>query len=353
MDRPAVAVPHARSSATDAGILAEVGRPVGDLRRITDFAAAGEALTDAYAPHQLHPVGHDAALNMGLWSSELPGLGLGYVTVDVDGDMSLTCRPPRPYQLFCLAARGHVGIALGRDHPPVGGTSAAVLGPSKLMNFQRWSPGCRLVTARIDSSELQDVLAAMLGRPVTRPLEFEPSMDLASPESAPFLRALRLLRADLRRPDAVTADPVMAAGLARLLMTGLLLAQPHNYSGEVTGPARPAAPAAIRRAVEFIDSTSAQITTVADVAAAASLSVRALQDGFRRHVGVAPMTYLRDVRLDRVHADLRASDPSVTTAAAIARRWGFWHYGRFAAAYRTRYGIAPAETLAGATTRQR
>ena len=34
-----------------------------------------------------------------------------------------------------------------------------------------------------------------------------------------------------------------------------------------------------------------------------------------------------------------------TTVNAIAARWGFTHRGRFAAAYRNRYGQSPATTL--------
>jgi AraC-like DNA-binding protein len=59
------------------------------------------------------------------------------------------------------------------------------------------------------------------------------------------------------------------------------------------------------------------------------------------------MTYLRRVRMARVHEDLVAADPHLTTATIIARRWGFGHYGRFAAEYLRRYGRKPSETLKG------
>jgi AraC-like DNA-binding protein len=40
-----------------------------------------------------------------------------------------------------------------------------------------------------------------------------------------------------------------------------------------------------------------------------------------------------------------AADPFTTTATAVARKWGFGHYGRFAADYRRRFGHKPSETL--------
>jgi transcriptional regulator GlxA family with amidase domain len=99
--------------------------------------------------------------------------------------------------------------------------------------------------------------------------------------------------------------------------------------------------------LELIESRPAEIETVADIAATVGLSVRALDDGFRRYVGTSPMTYLRDVRIARAHEDLIAAEPDMTTATAVARKWGFGHYGRFAADYRQRFGRKPSQTLRG------
>jgi transcriptional regulator GlxA family with amidase domain len=77
--------------------------------------------------------------------------------------------------------------------------------------------------------------------------------------------------------------------------------------------------------------------------------VRSLQEGFRRHLGSAPMAYLQQERLVRAHQTLRQADPVCVTVSAVAHRWGFAHLGRFASAYRTRFGEPPSETLRRAT----
>ncbi len=56
------------------------------------------------------------------------------------------------------------------------------------------------------------------------------------------------------------------------------------------------------------------------------------------------MRYLRQVRLDRAHDDLTQAHGSV---ADIAYHWGFTNLGRFARAYRDRFGEFPAATLDG------
>lgn len=63
---------------------------------------------------------------------------------------------------------------------------------------------------------------------------------------------------------------------------------------------------------------------------------------------MSPMSYLRDARLRRADAELRAAVPPDDTVAAIARRWGFAHLGRFAAAYEARFGQPPGRTLLAA-----
>ena len=104
-------------------------------------------------------------------------------------------------------------------------------------------------------------------------------------------------------------------------------------------------PRAIRRVVDAIHDEPERPFTVADLAGIAGMSVRSLQEGFRRHVGCAPMSYLQHERLLRARESLRRADPLRVTVAAVAHRWGFAHLGRFASAYRARFGQSPSETL--------
>ena len=105
-------------------------------------------------------------------------------------------------------------------------------------------------------------------------------------------------------------------------------------------------PAVVRRAVDYIDAHADLPLTLGDIAQAAGIGVRALQEAFRRHRGTTPTAYLRSARLERVHRELQAADPAHgATVAAIAARWGFAHRGRFAVAYQQAYGRPPQQTL--------
>jgi AraC-like DNA-binding protein len=144
-------------------------------------------------------------------------------------------------------------------------------------------------------------------------------------------------------------QPLVASTAAQHLAAGVLAAFPTTASTDPTATDRnDARPATLRRALAYIDDHAGEPVTVADIAAAAHVTVRALQYAFRRHLDTTPLAHLRRVRLAHAHDDLRAADPlDGTTVTDVAARWGFFHAGRFAGLYRSAYGHPPHRTLAG------
>jgi transcriptional regulator GlxA family with amidase domain len=94
-----------------------------------------------------------------------------------------------------------------------------------------------------------------------------------------------------------------------------------------------------------ISDLSCNHSTVADIAAAAFVTMRAVQLAFRKHIGTTPTGYLRRVRLDHARRDLVSGDPARETVTAVAYRWGFPSPSRFAAYYREAYGVLLSHTL--------
>ena len=98
-------------------------------------------------------------------------------------------------------------------------------------------------------------------------------------------------------------------------------------------------------AVAFIEERARDDIGVADIAAAAFVTVRAVQLAFRHDLDTTPLQYLRQVRLERAHEELLAADPGRTTVTAVAADWHFTNASRFSAYYRAVYGVPPAQTL--------
>ncbi|MFI6762664.1 AraC family transcriptional regulator [Micromonospora sp. NPDC050417] len=140
--------------------------------------------------------------------------------------------------------------------------------------------------------------------------------------------------------QASTTDLVAIAALSTFPNTTMTL-EPARDSDQV-------APTALRRAVAYIGAHAAEPITLTDIATAARVGPRALQQAFTRHYDTTPTNYLRRIRLEHAHRQLQSADATRgDTVASIARRWGFAHPGRFAVAYRRQFGRTPHQTLRG------
>ncbi|WP_367118319.1 helix-turn-helix domain-containing protein [uncultured Microbacterium sp.] len=78
---------------------------------------------------------------------------------------------------------------------------------------------------------------------------------------------------------------------------------------------------------------------------AADVSVRTVQEGFRKHLGTTPHEYVRNARLHAVRTALQKTDRGQTTVAETARRFGFIYPSRFPRDYLQRFGEHPSQTL--------
>ncbi|QLJ01772.1 AraC family transcriptional regulator [Streptomyces sp. NEAU-sy36] len=210
----------------------------------------------------------------------------------------------------------------------------------------------RICTARYNitmlDSALLDQVAATGPAPVTEPVRLIGHRP-HSPAAARQLKStIVYLRDHVLADPAVAAQPLITSTSGQLLAASVLAAFPNTAHTDPTAQDRTDAHSTtLRRAVAHIEDHAHEPLTVADVAAAAHVTVRALQYAFRRHLDTTPLAYLRRVRLAQAHRELRAADPAGTTVADIAARWGFAHPGRFAALYRDAYGTSPSSTLRG------
>ncbi|GLE50621.1 helix-turn-helix transcriptional regulator [Mycobacterium montefiorense] len=222
---------------------------------------------------------------------------------------------------------------------------AAVYHPEGHTAISRWEGGGRTLFVKLDRGWVNDALAHSLGRELTSQIDFHAAMPTTSGPGRSWIEMLLLLKRQLFAPDSLIHRPLVGLPMIDSLVWGLLFAAGHREREAVMRGSGHLAPSAVLAAIDIIEAESEMPLTVSALAVRTSVSVRTLYDGFRRHLGTTPMAYLRDVRLRRAHETLLESDPSVSTVAAVAHRWGFTHHGRFAAAYANRYGEKPGTTL--------
>lgn len=103
-------------------------------------------------------------------------------------------------------------------------------------------------------------------------------------------------------------------------------------------------PQVVRAARDFIFAHVHEPIRVLDLCRATRVSRRALQDSFSHVLGVAPLAYLRRIRLNGARDALLRGAPGTQVRDAV-EAWGIWHPSRFSAEYRELFDELPSQTL--------
>lgn len=219
---------------------------------------------------------------------------------------------------------------------------AAVFNPGDSHLLLPDCDGAETLGIRLDHALVTRELAMLLGHDPDGPVAFDFALDLSRPKSAGLRSVIEALLTQVDSGQELFHQPAVRLSYVRTFVTGLLLTHQHSFSDQLKHGHSPVRPRNLRAALAYIESHLAEAMTLGDVAQAAGCSARTLTDTFKEHFSVSPMTRVRQLRLDRVHAELLDGSLSVTEAAC---RWGFTHLGRFSAAYHERFGELPSETL--------
>jgi AraC-like DNA-binding protein len=210
----------------------------------------------------------------------------------------------------------------------------------------RWEENCHIFHARIPRIEFETAVAEFTGASepaaVHFPLRWRPS----KPGRVAVAKVMQLLLRNAAPNGLLASGALLSAQMRRMLIASLVEAYSGAFHATDAGSSGAVRPPAVRRAIAYLEDAAAEDVRISDVAAAARLSTRALQEAFRKHLDTTPMAYLKSIRLARAHADLRQlSVEDGMTVAAVAYRWGFGNLGRFAADYRREFGRSPSEVL--------
>jgi AraC-like DNA-binding protein len=255
--------------------------------------------------------------------------------VDVGGDgLNAYC--------FTVMLRGEATlIQVGRE------TRAA--GPNGLVF--RATPGTRILASDanareslwIEASTLERALEGMLDSRLRERLSFKPAIDWTSGLAASLKGQIDFLMGEMKRPGGVPDNPVALASLTDLVVSLVLRGIPHNYLERLGSGRVGAVPAYVRRAEDFMRSNATVPIRMGQVAAAAGCSIRTLDAVFGRFRDTTPLAALHAIRLEQARAELSHSAKRASITE-ISRDYGFTNAGRFAAAYRRRFGESPMET---------
>ena len=96
-------------------------------------------------------------------------------------------------------------------------------------------------------------------------------------------------------------------------------------------------------ALQFINENLQRKISVSIMALEIGVSISTLEKKFKKDIGITPIHYIVNRRLDMVHQELLESS-KFQYISQIAMRWGFEHMADFSRRYKLRFGRSPSET---------
>lgn len=285
----------------------------------------------AVTPHEVTPI-----------SERLDGL-VGFVTMPTSrlvfvryGGNVLVDAPATGPRLVATIPLGPMGVSIGSAD-----SGAEVVHESGFLlskdaaTIMRPDPWAGALVVAADVADVATHIDVVFGDERHVPIVEDPS---------PFLtHAARQAWSASTTLGADTPPEIAANFLSVMqdqLMTALVLSWNHAES-------QPRAEGGSRVAElrDWLEANHGTGVRTSDMARHLGLSVRQLQAVVQSRTGMSPSQLLREVRLQRAHAALRAANPEVDTVARIAHACGFAHLGRFSQYYRARFGESPSIDL--------
>jgi AraC-like DNA-binding protein len=265
----------------------------------------------------------------------------------------------RDFFLLQMPLRGGASVRCGGQRVESHPLLASFPSPTEPLSM-RWAEDSPQLIVKLDRRALSAKLESLLQAPLRQPLVFDLGVDMGRPEARGLAALVGYLQCALETGLGFAGQPALAEQAENHLLSTLLLSLPHNHSTALSCSGRAASdgngtvlPRTIKRAQEILRAHLELPITLEELCTLTGASSRSLQQGFARHTGTSPMTWLRELRLDHVRAQLQASAGDGTSLGAavkvadVAARYGFFHLGHFAAHYRRRFGELPSETASG------
>ena len=306
----------------------------------TDPDEAHGWLSRAYMPYSLRLSGRRSDFRVSHRGTDFAGFSAGVLDHSITAE--LDTEPAKDFVLVLQLLEGRYSISSGRKEISVSPGECFVFDPDAAQRI--WQQDVRLSAIRFDRAQLERVAGELVSGEDTHPLRFPLARPLSPEHARRWQSLVQYVANDLAGP--ASASPLVRSQSLRLATATLLETFPNNALPSEHGTEPQTDPRALQRAVDFIEESAAEDIDLTQIAAAARTSPRSLHLTFQARLHTTPLDFLRRVRLERAHNDLRTHTPDCgVTVTDIAHRWGFASPSRFVTDYRERYGCLPHQTL--------
>lgn len=243
---------------------------------------------------------------------------------------------PGVRQLLCLSSGGRVSSA-GRQIDI--DTGATMIVPSDSSFLGAYGTGYRHIVTQFDEDALRRKAEAIVGQSLPGPL-IMPTLE-ALP-TASRVRSGQITFALAQILATETDIDMSLVDLGQALSSAFLFENLAGFADRLAETPKSASMSAVKVLEDYIQANWNRPLTVEDIADACGISVRSVFARFKQHRGMAPLTYVRELRLDRAHQRLLGNPED--SVISIAMACGFSSFGHFARRYREKFGELPSTT---------
>jgi AraC-like DNA-binding protein len=312
---------------------------VWDKYSSTDFENIHQKVASLFCQHRLEP-----AEKLDYSHGIVRGHAISIVHMRYGGAVRVLANDLHDAFLVPMPVSGNIQYLCGRQCGTATETVAFLPKLDTRYSFY-WSADCESLIARIDRSAIESHLSTLLQRPLSKRLDFDIQLQVTTHAGLIWLRAIRDFIDHLQQARELKGNHWLHREQEDLLLSTLLYVQPNNYSQALEARFEPnVTPRKIRVAEEYIRANAHDVVTVSDLVTVAGMGPRGLRAAFKKYHGCTPLQYLRSVRMECACKELRDGEPG-TTVTGVAIKWGFAHFGRFAAAYKRQFGESPSASL--------
>jgi AraC-like DNA-binding protein len=241
-----------------------------------------------------------------------------------------------------------VSVPVGDHLPPIWGGTASHAGEIVALGnghrlYVQSVPNSRWGIIVIPRKLLETYAQIMIGyapAPLSGLSRWHPSVRSGRDLALLHTRATRV--ANARAGVITTSEP--ATALEQELLEAIIACMsegPAKYGNDANARHE----RIMARFEELLQAHPNRALTSTEICTALDVSARTLRKCCSEHLGMGPIPYIRLRRMQLARRALRDADPGTAHVAQIAAQYGFGEAGRFADAYRTRFGELPSVTL--------
>jgi len=270
---------------------------------------------------------------------------------DCEAQVKVSGLQDEPFCMIMVPLAGKVEVTRGQDRFLLNPTSAIAFSEAELsrkeVRFRDYAKA-HLLNICIPYETLKNFLSQELESPIHSDISF-PNSPLKVDESLGYLINYLKLFSETVKPETsqfLQSSPHLANHMHDMLLSMMLSTVDHNYIDRYCNNAnQTVTPFYVRRAEEYILENICESITIQDVAREVNVAQRTLHLGFQRYRNYTISEFLRNERLALTREELYTARERGVSITDVAYSCGFTHLGRFASAYRNRYGEKPSDTL--------